>query len=139
MTASPYLREIFEPIALERAIAIDDGGSKDLAFRDAGGRKLAFSLVCFDLREWGSNKPHQIAFDVEGEERFVPVRGPDERVLLGLLERWAKAAGVGQELADRYRRFVRREIDAEAFTQGRGDRAYSELVAYAVLKQLRER
>jgi hypothetical protein len=49
LSASPFLREVVEPITIVEALSFDDGGSQGVRFRDAQGVVRDFCLVSFAL------------------------------------------------------------------------------------------
>lgn len=86
LTDSPYLRDVVEPITMLQGMVWDDGGSRSLAFKDSRGR---FFTVCL-MNELGGDESVRLGDFIAGQGRAVPISGIEEKVLLGLLQRWAK-------------------------------------------------
>ena len=141
---SPFLRDVVEPITLLDAISWDDGGSKGIRFRDARG---TVRLVCLENGplfgdENGDELPPIVVFGgyaprAEGSRR-VPIRGVEERALLGLLDRWARGDATAAELDRRVTaRYAGRPVGE--ITAGLADDAGVTLIAVAILAKLRAR
>ncbi|MDG3004411.1 hypothetical protein [Paludisphaera mucosa] len=140
LSASPHLRDVVEPIVLVESISIDDGGSRGASFRDARGKDCDFCLVDYGLQDWGKAvRPDAIAFDAWGDGDPVPVRGPDERALLGLLERWAATAPLAIPVKSLSDRHERGEISTQAFRNALTEDQVKYARVMAILRVLRNR
>ncbi|WP_165246482.1 hypothetical protein [Paludisphaera soli] len=140
LSPSPYLRDVVEPITIVEALSFDDGGSKGVRFRDARGEVRDFCLVSFALDFDDPPRPPELVFG-----HFYPALGtvapggPDERALLGLLQRWAATDPQGVELVLRYDRLERGELSWETFRDGLPDEAFAQVDVVSVLRTLQRR
>jgi hypothetical protein len=146
LRASPYLRDVVEPITIVDALSFDDGGSNGLRFADSRG---TVKDVCLeDSLIWDDDPNvleghHNIimnSFFPRGEHTYrVPISGVEERALLGLLERWASHDPHAQELKRRHELYHRGEISLERFWDGLPDRDRAKQIAVSILRELRAR
>ncbi|MDG3004412.1 hypothetical protein [Paludisphaera mucosa] len=136
LSASPFLRDVVEPIAIVQALPFSDGGSVGVQYRDARGVERSFCLVSFALDFDDPPRPSEVAFGSVFPSRVTtPVGSDDERALLGLLERWAAADPEGRELDRQSHRISRREISYGDLSADAGFK----LVVRSILRKLRAR
>jgi len=145
LSASSFLRDVVEPIAIVGAMSFDDGG-KGIRFKDAQGVERDVCLAEPGLERFSLGDPDADpvlvldSFFPTGDRAWrVPISGPEERAVLGLLDRWAAADSDAQELERRHDLLARNQLTIDDFWAGMPEKSRLKEPAVSILRVLRSR
>ncbi len=137
LTQSEYLRDVVEPISMVVGMSADDGGSLVLVFKDSRQVNKSICLLNNLVGEqnliFGTDVP-----DSRGKEK-LPLGGPGELALLGLLERWHRQDPDARSWDER---FEQRELSGHQYNILRADDTKEQIgkaIAIGVMRRLRDR
>jgi hypothetical protein len=133
LSQSEYLKDVAEPISMVMGISWDDGGSKGLIFKD--GKGVTRSVCLLHNLEDEQNLILGNHIPVPDAKR-IPIRAPEEKAFLGLLQRWyrqdpdARAWNDRMERSDHRHSILKGDETKEQLAKG---------IAVSIMRKLSER
>jgi hypothetical protein len=132
---SPFLRDVAEPITMIRwsSEAASDSVWMGVAFMDEKHVERYVEYVTTSYNAGGMHDKLLLG------DRAVAARDPEERALLGLLQRWYRRDAEAPELIDRLRSRGSAQIDREQGFNNLSEQQQAKVIGVGIMKALSRR